>query len=376
VASPFPLPDALRALVASLLAKSPQDRPRSAAAAREALAGIELALAGSPVAVPGPPVRLQPPPRVGPEPIVPAELRERASRLGSRPARTGLSAGQVTLLVALAVAVVVAVAWLPRWAQEPAAPGPTPAAATAAPTPADPPAVAAPPAEAPPAPLFADPPAEPPPTRPRPSVTASSEDPPPVPDVPAPVPTPDRQAEAAALLGHRDAARGLEEKEEWAAALAEYQAALAVDPHVTFALEGRARAAGRVALSDGLDFHGRNASRLSTEAVAREAEALLERAREVPAPGPRLRAQVAVLEAALAGARTPVAVVLESDGLTEVAVSRVGRLGTLKRRSLELRPGEYTVTGSRRGYRDVRKRLTVSPGATPPTVVVRCEEAL
>ena len=94
------------------------------------------------------------------------------------------------------------------------------------------------------------------------------------------------------------------------------------------------------------------------------------------APGPRLRAQVAALEAALAGARTPVAVVIESDGLTEVAVSRVGRLGTLKRRSLELRPGEYTVTGSRRGYRDVRRRFTVSPGAATPAVVVRCEEAL
>ena len=45
------------------------------------------------------------------------------------------------------------------------------------------------------------------------------------------------------------------------------------------------------------------------------------------------------------GARTPVAVVIESDGLTEVAVSRVGRLGTLTRRTVDLRPGEYTATG-------------------------------
>ncbi|HYN01612.1 MAG TPA: serine/threonine-protein kinase, partial [Vicinamibacteria bacterium] len=117
VASPFPVPDALRALVASLLSKSPQGRPPSAAAAREALQEIALQLAGSPAAVPGPSVRLQPPPRVGPALVVPAELRDRASRLGARPARAGLSARQLTLLAALGVAVVVAVAWLPRWAQ-------------------------------------------------------------------------------------------------------------------------------------------------------------------------------------------------------------------------------------------------------------------
>ncbi len=85
---------------------------------------------------------------------------------------------------------------------------------------------------------------------------------------------------------------------------------------------------------------------------------------------------MAALEKALADARTPVAVVIESDGLTEVAVSRVGRLGTLTRRTVDLRPGEYTVTGSRRGYRDVRRRLTVSAGTIVPPVVVRCEEAL
>jgi tetratricopeptide (TPR) repeat protein len=175
---------------------------------------------------------------------------------------------------------------------------------------------------------------------------------------------------------HRDAARALEEREDWRAALTEYEAALAVDPHVTFALEGRERAAGRAALSDGLDFHAGHARRLSTEGVAREAEALLERARGVEPPGPRLRAQVAALEKALADARTPVAVVIESDGLTEVAVSRLGRLGTLTRRTLELRPGEYTATGSRRGYRDVRRRFTVAPGVSPPSILVRCEEAL
>ncbi len=382
VASPFPVPEGLRGLVASLLAKSPNDRPPSAAAAREALQAIEEQLGGLLPAHAAPPVRLQPPPRVSSAPVVPADLRDRVSRLESRPPRAGLSAGQVTLLAALGVAVVVAVAWLPRWAQAPIAPAPKAETPKPAPAPADPPAVpeatAPPPPEAlPPAPT-PERPVEPPPDRPRPAVASAPPDPAPAAEVegPAPAPTPDRQAEAAALARHRDAARALEEKEEWAAALAEYEAALGIDPHVTFALEGRAKATGRAALSDGLDFHARNPARLSTEGVAREAEALLERARGVEPAGPRLRAQVAAVEKALGGARTPVAVVIESDGLTEVALSRVGRLGTLTRRSVDLRPGEYTATGSRRGYRDVRRRFTVSPGAPAAPIVVRCEEAL
>jgi hypothetical protein len=104
--------------------------------------------------------------------------------------------------------------------------------------------------------------------------------------------------------------------------------------------------------------------------VAREAEGLLERARGMESPGPRLRAQVAALEKALAGARTPVAVVIESDGLTEVRPDRwLARYPA----DLEL-AGEYTARAG--GYRDVRRRLTVSPDAATLTVVVRCEEAL
>jgi serine/threonine-protein kinase len=372
VASPFPVPDPLRELVASLLAKSPEARPPSAAAAREALDAIAAQLGGALPALPRPPVRLQPPPRASPAPVVSAGLRERVERLRSRPARAGLTTGQVTLLAALAVAAVVAVAWLPRWAQTPVPPPPP---ESPRPTPE---AEPRPPAEALPSAPAADPPVDPPRVRSRPAVASAPGGRAPAAEVeaPAPAPTPDRLAEAAALARHRDAAQALEEDEEWAAALAEHEAALTVDPHVSFALEGKERAAARAALATGLDFHTRNAHRLSAEGVAREAEALLERARAVASPGPRLRAQVAALEQALASARTPVVVVIESDGLTEVAVSRVGRLGTLTRRTLGLRPGQYTATGTRRGYRDVRRRFTVSPGASAPPVVVRCEEAL
>jgi len=180
----------------------------------------------------------------------------------------------------------------------------------------------------------------------------------------------------AALAGHREAARGFEGGEDWPRALAEYEAALRIDPTLAFALEGRRRASRRALLSEKLDFHARNPGRLGTDAVAREAEILLQEAQEVSAPGPRLVGQIETLERALARARTEVTVVLSSDGRTDVVVHKVGPLGAFTRKSLELRPGTYTVVGTRRGFRDVRRTLVVEPEAEPAPLDVRCEEAI
>ena len=70
-------------------------------------------------------------------------------------------------------------------------------------------------------------------------------------------------------------------------------------------------------------------------------------------------------------------VTLESDNKTEVMVYKVGRIGTFLTKTLELRPGAYTVTGKRRGYRDVRIQLVVEPGVIPgKPVIIRCEERI
>jgi len=62
--------------------------------------------------------------------------------------------------------------------------------------------------------------------------------------------------------------------------------------------------------------------------------------------------------------------------MTDVVVYRVGRLGAFSRHELNLKPGAYTVVGTRDGYRDVRLRLVVIPGSPPDPLVVRCTERL
>ena len=69
-------------------------------------------------------------------------------------------------------------------------------------------------------------------------------------------------------------------------------------------------------------------------------------------------------------------VTLLSDGQTEVIIYRVARLGRFQEQRLALRPGTYTATGSRVGYRDVRRVFKVRPDAPPPPLVIRCKEAI
>ena len=65
---------------------------------------------------------------------------------------------------------------------------------------------------------------------------------------------------------------------------------------------------------------------------------------------------------------------LVSDNATDVTVYRVGRLGSFERRALQLRPGRYTIVGSRAGCRDVRKEIVLDAGMAP--VTIRCEERI
>jgi tetratricopeptide (TPR) repeat protein len=171
-------------------------------------------------------------------------------------------------------------------------------------------------------------------------------------------------------------ARELGQNEAWREAEKMYSAVLAIDPESAAALAGRRKADGRATLDEKLEFYLANPGRLLTSKVFADATSALDEAVETVPSGPRLESQITRLETLLELASTPVAVVLESDAMTDVLVFRVGRLGTFTRRELNLRPGAYTVVGSRDGYRDVRLRLVVSPGSPPSPLIVECTERL
>jgi len=186
----------------------------------------------------------------------------------------------------------------------------------------------------------------------------------------------DESLRLAAISEHRVRAAESEGKENWQAALEEYDSVLALDPTIRFALEGKARTETRAELAEQLQSHIAHPERLSTDEVLESAQQLLDQAESTEPSGPVLRRQIDSLAEHIAVATTPIRVELISDNLTEVTVYRVGRLGRFTQHALDLRPGSYTVVGSRAGYRDVRQRLTVSPNRDSKPVVVRCEEKI
>jgi tetratricopeptide (TPR) repeat protein len=168
----------------------------------------------------------------------------------------------------------------------------------------------------------------------------------------------------------------LASEERWSEALAIYDEALSRDPSLQFAINGRAVVAPRAELGKRLQGLIDRPERLAEDSVRVEAERLITRAKALPNQGPVIRSQVSRLELLLPTFNQPVMLALESDNATEVAIQRVGFFGAFERREVTLKPGKYTVTGKRSGYRDVRREITVAPGQTEQTIVIRCLEPI
>jgi serine/threonine protein kinase/tetratricopeptide (TPR) repeat protein len=168
----------------------------------------------------------------------------------------------------------------------------------------------------------------------------------------------------------------LESQERWDEAMRVYEDLLRQDRTLTFAQEGRERTADRMLLNESMQELIDRPDRLSAPQARDQAAALLQEAQEVSDPGPELRGQVARLSALLPGIDKPVHLSLMSDNLTQVAIPSIGSFGSFTRREIQLRPGRYTVIGTREGYRDVHRDIVVSPGVDSVTVNVSCDDPI
>ena len=181
---------------------------------------------------------------------------------------------------------------------------------------------------------------------------------------------------ARGFASNRQHAAELEAQERWYDAMQEYDAALKADPSLQFAQQGKVRAAARADLSNRLQALIDRPERLAAPPVRDEARTLLQTARTVDSPGPVLRSQVTRLEILLPDFDKPVRLSLVSDNATQVAIPSIGAFGTFARREIDLKPGRYTLIGTRNGYRDVRRDITVAPGQTTQTVNITCSEPI
>jgi Protein kinase domain len=170
--------------------------------------------------------------------------------------------------------------------------------------------------------------------------------------------------------------RELEQAERWLDAVGLYESVLARDASLSFAQSGLTRSSARAAIVRQLDEFLARPERLTAEAVRHNAQQLLDRSRDVPRPAPVLDSRIASLEKLLKRMDTEVRVEITSDNYTRISIARVGDLGSFVTRELTLRPGRYTLIGTRDGFRDVRREISIEPGQGDLSLSLQCIERI
>jgi len=184
------------------------------------------------------------------------------------------------------------------------------------------------------------------------------------------------QLDVSQIARHRSNAAIYEAQEDWASAVAEYDAVLAIDSNLVFAVEGRDHAARRQQLDTLLQQAIDQPQRLSDDAVHAQALQVYYTGEQLENPGPRLQQQLDQLEQVLLAAQVPVDVQLISDNATDVTLYQVGVLGKFESRTLSLTPGRYVAVGTRPGYRDVREEFVVGLDGSSAPVTISCTDAV
>ncbi len=176
------------------------------------------------------------------------------------------------------------------------------------------------------------------------------------------------------LASLRRSAEQLAGQEQWAAAGKKYKSALGIDSQAAFARNGLARAEEKIQLHQQLDHYLADVTRLYSPDPLNNALKLLAANQQVVAAEPKLAEKLKRLQKAVNIAVIPIDLLLVSDNLTQVTVYKVGQQGSFSQKQLSLRPGKYTITGSRQGYRDVLKVFELKPGISGQTVSISSEE--
>ncbi len=167
----------------------------------------------------------------------------------------------------------------------------------------------------------------------------------------------------------------LESQEKWQQVVDICRQALTLSSTASFAVSCQDRAQRRLDLDKRLQSILAQPERLFDKDSLLMAKEIRRFAMGVSSPGPRLSGQIKELASLIDLAEAEVSVLLRSDTLTDIVIYHVGRLGHFAEKKLVLNTGNYTVVGSRQGFRDVRQTLRVRPGSEL-VFTVRCEEPI
>ena len=175
---------------------------------------------------------------------------------------------------------------------------------------------------------------------------------------------------------HKKAATEFEQKEDWPGAINEYESVLKLDETLVFAVNGLLAVKERLELDLALNRFLAQPTLMREDDELASAKTALVSASRYRQPGSLLKQQLSTLSMLITVARIPITIELNSDNKTDVTIYRVGSFGKISNSEVQLYPGDYTIVGKRRGYRDVRFQLTLLAGELVQPIYISCTEKI
>lgn len=165
-------------------------------------------------------------------------------------------------------------------------------------------------------------------------------------------------------------------QDNWQQVQANYIKAAAEAPENKEVVLGLRRAEKIVGLQQMFSRIFANPYRLANTTGLNEAKNLLEQARDVMNYSFGLQQQSAQLQDLMVKLNRLIPVTIISDSKTYIQVRRVGKVGPVSEKTIQLKPGRYTFEGSRPGYKSKLKETLITYDLNSFTVTIICDEPI
>ncbi len=177
-----------------------------------------------------------------------------------------------------------------------------------------------------------------------------------------------------------------QQKEQWYKALKAYNIVLSEDPNSSIAQLNIERVKKYISLNKSLDKIIQATDRLQENRILENSKAILFSIRQelkqknsllyALSKTPALKNKIIQTEKIIKDASRLINIKLMSDNKTNIVIYRVGKFGRLLNKDLKLHPGNYTIVGSREGYKDYRKTIGISAEKNNLSILVICKEKI
>ncbi len=190
----------------------------------------------------------------------------------------------------------------------------------------------------------------------------------------------------ATIIKNLKQAEYYQHNEQWNKALKAYKAVLKADPNSSNALLNIERVKKYIKINQSLDKIIQSPDRLQEDKVLDNSRAILAFVKDqlkhkngllYPlSRTPVLKQKLIKTENIIQSASKIINVQLISDNKTEVVIYKVGKFGKFENREIKLRPGLYTIVGSRDGFKDYRKKVRILPDKNNVSIVIVSKEQI